>query len=373
MTSHSSLPRGDDGRRLFHHWFPVGCGGVGHQYFTGLELVQVGHVGNVAGLAGGDLGADGVTPCQDFALFLEMVLPQYVALLLRFHRFRARLDHVEQAVDAVLGPLHVHGPVMAGLFAVVLLYRNGVVGEGENILVVDAEAHAVRFGHRHVACHLPGAAGGIDHLDLLAAQVAPKHRPVALLEGGLVHVELVRFHRALHHVFAQPISTGDEDHVAETGLGVEREHHAAGGEIRADHFHDADGKRHLEMVEAIVDAVMDGAIGEQGGEAALAGVEQVLFAANVEVGILLAGEAGRGQILGRGGGAYRHAHLLAVLFPKSMVGLDDLPLERFGQGGGVDDGPGPGATSRQILHIVGIQPFQRFLQPCPPPGARRRW
>ena len=89
-------------------------------------------------------------------------------------------------------------------------------------------------------------------------------------------VELVGVDRALDDVLAEPVGAGDEHDVAKARLGVEGEHHARGGEVRADHLHDPDRERDLEVVEALVDAVVDGAVGEQAGEAAPAGVEQAL-------------------------------------------------------------------------------------------------
>ena len=87
-------------------------------------------------------------------------------------------------------------------------------------------------------------------------------------------VELVGIDRALHHVLAEAVGPRDEDDVAEARLGVEREHHAGRGEIGAHHLLHADRQRDLEVVEALVDAVEDRAIGEQAREAAPARVEQ---------------------------------------------------------------------------------------------------
>ena len=60
----------------------------------------------------------------------------------------------------------------------------------------------------------------------------------------------------------------------------------------------------LQVVEALGLAVADRAIGEERGEAAPAGVEQRRLAADVEEGLLLAGEARVGQVLGRGAGTH---------------------------------------------------------------------
>jgi hypothetical protein len=59
------------------------------------------------------------------------------------------------------------------------------------------------------------------------------------------------------------------------------------------------------VLEAAVHAVGDGAVVVEGGEAALDGVDQVVGALDVQVGLLLAGEGGVRQVLGGGGGTHR--------------------------------------------------------------------
>ena len=83
--------------------------------------------------------------------------------------------------------------------------------------------------------------------------------------------------------------------------------------VGAHHLHHADRQRDLEMIEAVVDAVDDAAVGEQRGEATAARLEQVVRAADVQVALVLAGEAGGRQILGGGGAAHRDGDAGAVL------------------------------------------------------------
>ncbi len=122
---------------------------------------------------------------------------------------------------------------------------------------------------------------GIDEARLLPPERPAQHGPAALREGRLVHIELVRVDLALHDVLAEPIRTGDEHHIAKAGFGVEREYHAARSEIGADHLHDRDRQRDLEMIEPVVDAVDDGAVGENRGETASARLEQLILAAHI--------------------------------------------------------------------------------------------
>src|SRR3989442_61593 len=80
------------------------------------------------------------------------------------------------------------------------------------------------------------------------------------------------------------------------------------GEIRPHHALHPNRQRNRQVVEALIDAVRDGAISEQGGQAALAGVEQGSMALDIQVGFLLPGKAGVRQILGRGTAADGDIH-----------------------------------------------------------------
>ena len=145
---------------------------------------------------------------------------------------------------------------------------------------------------------------GIDHPLLLATQPARQYGAEPAVERRLVHIELVGVDRPLHDIFAKAIDAGHEYHVAKAGFGVERERHAAGGEIGADHLHDRDRQRDLEMIEAVVDAVGNRAIREQRGEAAPARIHEIARPANIEVAVVLPGEARIRQIFGGGRAAH---------------------------------------------------------------------
>ena len=151
-----------------------------------------------------------------------------------------------------------------------------------------------------------------DHFFLLAAQRAAQNGRVAPFQHGFVYIELVGVDLALHDHLAQAVNGGDENHVAEAGLGVEGEHHAAFGLVAAHHFLHAGGKRHLTVIETVMHPVGDGAVVEQRGIHGANGSQQVVLAANVEKGFLLAGEGGLGQILGGGRGAYGEGNIVAV-------------------------------------------------------------
>lgn len=81
-------------------------------------------------------------------------------------------------------------------------------------------------------------------------------------------------HRALHDIFAKTVGGVDEHDVAKSGLGIEREDDATAREVGAHHLLYADAEGDLEMVEALVDSVAYGAVGEERHEAAQAGVDK---------------------------------------------------------------------------------------------------
>jgi hypothetical protein len=109
----------------------------------------------------------------------------------------------------------------------------------DDVRLVEREAIPVRG--RHVdGAHALAEPAGVHHLDRLAAEILAQHRALAGAQGRLVDVELVRVHRALHHGLAEAVGGGDEHHVAKSGIGVEREHHAGGCQVAAHHVLDAD-------------------------------------------------------------------------------------------------------------------------------------
>ena len=184
---------------------------------------------------------------------------------------------------------------------------------------------------RSSACNVDGrgACGGaglaVHHLDGLRAQRAAQDRCVAGTQRGLVDVELVRIHRALHDGLAEPVGSGDEDDVAEAGVRVEREHDAARAEIGAHHVLDARRQRDLVVREALMHAIGDRAIVEQRGEHFVHALEQRVAAAHVEERFLLTGERCVRQVLGRRRGAHGDGDVAPAAH--ALEGFEDLALE----------------------------------------------
>ena len=162
------------------------------------------------------------------------------------------------------------------MFRIVRLDPHRDVRKAQHLRIGNAEFLPLGFGHVPGQRRMAAAALAVDHADLLAAEPAAQHAAKSLGQGRLVNVELVGIDLALDDGFAEAVTAGDEDHVAKSGFGIEREDDAAGAMIGAHHLHHGDRERHLEMIEAVVDAVGNRAIGEDGGKAAPAGLEQVL-------------------------------------------------------------------------------------------------
>ena len=126
--------------------------------------------------------------------------------------------------------------------------------------------------------------------------------------------------------------TGVDDQLPPVaGDGVGGEHHP--GHVRVDHpLHD-DRQRDLGVVDALGGAVADRPLGPQRGPAAAGGVEHGVGADDVEVGVLLTGEAGPGQVLGGGRGADRHRYVVA----ERAVARRDGSARSSGTGAAEDD------------------------------------
>ena len=131
-----------------------------------------------------------------------------------------------------------------------------------------------------------------------------------------------------------------------------------GGQVRAHHALHADRQGDLEVVEALVDAIGDRPVGEQRGEAALAGVEQDLAALDVQIRFLLAGEAGVGQVLGRGAAAHGDVDAARRARPTVLVGLTIACCEVAGSVGLEDRLADPAAALTEVLDVAGVQALQ---------------
>ena len=161
--------------------------------------------------AGADLLANGATFDEDRPRALQRVALLDLALRLALHRLGTGLQDVELAVGAVLAPLDVHRP------AVVVLDDHGIARQFHHVGVGEREAVALL--RRGVDGRDELAAGGMlvgrgeAHADELRAEIPAHDGLLAVLQGRLVHVELVGVDGALHHGLAEAVARGDEDHL----------------------------------------------------------------------------------------------------------------------------------------------------------------
>ena len=118
-------------------------------------------------------------------------------------------------------------------------------------------------------------------------------------------------------------------------------------------------QRNRQVIEALIDAVRDGAIGEQGGKAALAGIEQRGMALDVEVGLLLPGKAGIWQILGRSTAADGNIHGVRVAVSASDHRPRGWRLRVPWAKGGQHGLAHLAAALAEIGEVVGIQVLEQ--------------
>ena len=202
----------------------------------------------------------------------------------------------------------------------------------------------------------------VAHAQLLFAEPPAQHAAKALPEARLVHIELVGIDGALHDILAQAPGPGDEHHVGVARLGVDGEHDASRSQVTAYHLHHGDRQRDLEMVEALVNAVGDGAVGEQRSLAAFDRVDQQLLAAHIEIGVVLAGEARAGQVFGGGRTAHGNAQVFALARLQPAPGLAQRLFSLDRHCGGVNDFTRTQADARKRIHIALVQLVQKPVQ-----------
>ena len=142
-----------------------------------------------------------------------------------------------------------------------------------------------------------------------------------------VEVEAVGRDAAGHHAVAEAPRRLDQHPPALRVERVAREQDA--GDLSRDEPLDDDGHRQPVVADALVLAVGDGAFGVERGPAAADGVADLLVALDAEEGLLLAGEAGDGAVLGRGGGADGDRPAA-----EAAVGVGDVPAEFMAVGEG---------------------------------------
>ena len=345
---------GDDCRCPLHHRFPVRVSHVGHQHIAGLNQVHFLDACNDTGNTGADPLPDAAPGAQYLRVFLERESNHGLARP-ALHGLRPRLQDEQFARPAVLAPFDIHG------LAIVLLDGDGLSGERMDFLVRQREPAAVLIGHGH-RCHAFFAPVGVDHLDGLAAQVAPYDGVVPTGQRRLVHIELVRVHCALDDGFAQAIARGNQDQVPETGFRIQREQDPGTSQVGPYHALHAHRQRHLAVIESLMNPVGDGPVVEQRSVDAMNAGDDVVKSRDVEQRILLTGEGCLRKVLGRGRRAHRNADVLTVgqLFPCGADGISQVRRQRRAE----DHLPDPRTGMCQRGRIVHVQVVQEAVDGC---------
>jgi hypothetical protein len=138
-----------------------------------------------------------------------------------------------------------------------------------------------------------------------------------------------------------------------------REHDARGGQVGPHHALHADRERHLPVREAALGAVDDRAVREQRREAAPAALDERGAPAHVEVGLLLAGEARFGEVLGGGAAAHRDVERLGGVGAQAVVRLDQGGLEIARQRRRQDRLAHAAPPGLQVVDVADVEPGER--------------
>ena len=356
---------GHNGRGDFHDWHPVGVGHLGDQHVPLLEFLDPLGAADHVGRAGPDLIAHRHPLGQHRTRLFQHHPPDHAGLAPGHDGFRAGLHDEQLAALAILGPFHVHWLVVAGLFGVVVFDLGGPAGEGEHLFGLNAELLPLLGRNLHVVGAAAFRRATINHLLLFFPEVGINDRLETLGQGGLVDIELVRVDGALHYVLPQPVTARDVGGILEPAFGVYGEHHPRRRQIAPHHLLHGDGKGHREVVEFLLLPVSDGPVGEQRGEAGPAGLQQRGVAPNVEVGVLLAGKGGVGEILGGGARSHGGIHFRAVALAQLVVGVLDRLLHVGRHGGAADERSNFFAPFGQQGEVRRVEPVQQLFDLAP--------
>ena len=183
-----------------------------------------------------------------------------------------------------------------------------------------------------------------------------------------MHVELVGIDLALHHHLAEPPCRGDEHHVLEPRLGVDREGHSARAPVAAHHALDAGRERDLLVREALVRAVGDRTVVVERCEHLAHRGHHCRRAAHVEQRLLLSRERGFGEVFRGGGGAHRH-RAVRVAGRQLRVARAQLVFERRRQGRRLDPAADISARGRERPYVGHVEIGEALANPAVEPVA----
>src|SRR5258708_768794 len=276
------------------------------------------------------------------------------------------LDDEEARGEAVDGPFGIDGAPFIFEIAIVIFDADDPVGELQGLAVIEAETLPLGFFGGDDFHPLVGIVP-IDHELVLDAELFLNDGRVAFFTGGFEDEEFVGGDGALDDELTQSVGAVDDDEVAEASLGVEGKGDSAGCQVGADHFLYANGEADVEDIEVESLPVADGPVGEQGSKAVADGVDERSGSTDVEVGLLLAGKAGVGQVLGGGrrtdgdgGGG------LVMELGEGLIGGENLMRQVMGEAcvadGLADLRPGP-AQGLDVVEVDAVElAFDKALE-----------
>jgi hypothetical protein len=201
----------------------------------------------------------------------------------------------------------------------------------------------IKYGRTTAGCRhrlLPGPVLRVDRHDVLVRRL-PRHHGA----GPGVDHHVIGGDRPADHRLAQAPRGADHRLVAPAVGGVGGEHDP--GRVRLHHLLDHDGEPHLLRSHTFAGAVGHGAGRPEGGPAVDDGGGQCFRPADVQVGFLLPGKAGGGEVLGCGGGAYRHGGIPAAV--ETPVGFGELAGDPVRHDAAGEQGPDP---VRSVLVVL---------------------
>ena len=116
------------------------------------------------------------------------------------------------------------------------------------------------------------------------------------------------------------------------------------------------------MIEAIVDAVGNRAIGEDGRKATSAGFEQILRPAHVEIAFMLARKARGRQILRRCRTSHRNGDAGPCFSFQLPIRFQDLCAHRLGVRRLIDDGSSLGGLGRKLPDLALVEAVEKPMK-----------
>ena len=253
----------------------------------------------------------------------------------------------------------VEGPLDVLRAAVVLLGTLGHGGDLHELVVGEAAGGGALGGD--VATDEAAGGGVWDQLVVLVAEVLADD-----LQGDLVQDDVVRGDLAGDDHLADAPGGVDGHLGAVTVGGVEG--HGDAGDAGVDHLLHDDGHGQTLVGDVVLEAVDDRAGGVEGGPALTDVLGDGVDADLPQVGVLLAGEGGVGQVLGGGRRTDRDGNLAAALLHELRVRLEDGGAGRGGDGQRAQRLADLGGELLDGGDVVGVDTLKRLVELVGDPG-----